>query len=353
MRAGIQWLADAYDCWCLVIPISSGLISLLHPVPVKKNTFCIITFQPERSYPAVLSKLVYAPCFSRLDSSFSVVMLQCIKFTSRRARSLQTRTFASTTPRCKQRLVRRERSVISGQYNDQSLLGYTWLRMGRVSKNGISVEACFHVACRYEVLRGVDRKRYGTFHLLLRNQPFLRHYTESESILSKDNLSNWRNVISVTMISPNNYFNFTPLLASCAVGTLEFRCAVEPVSWFVKALSISNWARFQVRRYSPQVTAYQAWCDSIGNFQTSFWYLHLMLVTDFEQKTLQCMPVTLPSPSDNLGQPIALAPLVGADGKSHHFVTRYDKLVIAVGAYSQSKLGLILSFFRQLITVAC
>lgn len=34
----------------------------------------------------------------------------------------------------------------------------------------------------------------------------------------------------VTIISPTNAFNFTPLLASCAVGTLEFRCAVEPVS---------------------------------------------------------------------------------------------------------------------------
>lgn len=32
------------------------------------------------------------------------------------------------------------------------------------------------------------------------------------------------------MVSPSNYFNFTPLLASCAVGTLEFRSAVEPVS---------------------------------------------------------------------------------------------------------------------------
>jgi len=32
------------------------------------------------------------------------------------------------------------------------------------------------------------------------------------------------------MVSPTNAFNFTPLLASCAVGTLEFRCAVEPVS---------------------------------------------------------------------------------------------------------------------------
>jgi NADH dehydrogenase FAD-containing subunit len=36
--------------------------------------------------------------------------------------------------------------------------------------------------------------------------------------------------VDVTMVSPNNYFNFTPLLAGCAVGTLEFRCAVEPVS---------------------------------------------------------------------------------------------------------------------------
>ena len=34
----------------------------------------------------------------------------------------------------------------------------------------------------------------------------------------------------VTIISPTNAFNFTPLLAGCAVGTLEFRCAVEPVS---------------------------------------------------------------------------------------------------------------------------
>jgi hypothetical protein len=33
----------------------------------------------------------------------------------------------------------------------------------------------------------------------------------------------------VTIVSPTNAFNFTPLLASCAVGTLEFRCAIEPV----------------------------------------------------------------------------------------------------------------------------
>jgi hypothetical protein len=33
----------------------------------------------------------------------------------------------------------------------------------------------------------------------------------------------------VTVISPTGYFTFTPLLASTSVGTLEYRCALEPV----------------------------------------------------------------------------------------------------------------------------
>jgi len=43
-------------------------------------------------------------------------------------------------------------------------------------------------------------------------------------------------LVEVTILSPNTYFNFTPLLAGTAVGTLEFRCTVEPI-----------------RRYTPQV----------------------------------------------------------------------------------------------------
>ena len=34
---------------------------------------------------------------------------------------------------------------------------------------------------------------------------------------------------SVTVVSPRNHFLFTPLLPSTTVGTLEFRCAQEPV----------------------------------------------------------------------------------------------------------------------------
>jgi len=34
---------------------------------------------------------------------------------------------------------------------------------------------------------------------------------------------------NLTVVSPNNHFVFTPLLASTAVGTLEFRCIQEPI----------------------------------------------------------------------------------------------------------------------------
>ncbi|KAJ6481786.1 NDE1, mitochondrial external NADH dehydrogenase [Mycena sanguinolenta] len=111
----------------------------------------------------------------------------------------------------------------------------------------------------YGVLRGVDKKRYD-----------------------------------VTIVSPNNYFNFTPLLASCAVGTLEFRCAIEPV-----------------RRYTPQVVAYQAWADKI----------------DFQRRTVLCMPATPPPFETKVDSNV---------GSGTPFTLRWDKIVLAAGAYSQT-----------------
>ncbi|KAL5520757.1 hypothetical protein ACEPAF_2760 [Sanghuangporus sanghuang] len=136
----------------------------------------------------------------------------------------------------------------------------------------------------YEVLRGVDKKRWD-----------------------------------VTMVSPNSYFNFTPLLASCAVGTLELRCAIEPV-----------------RRYAPEATPYQAWCNKI----------------DFKQKKLTCVPAT-PLPSyferpqqiqtsitDPPTSPPRLKLATQAQAISttprKEFAINYDKLVIAVGCYAQT-----------------
>ncbi|KAF8893040.1 NDE1, mitochondrial external NADH dehydrogenase [Infundibulicybe gibba] len=126
----------------------------------------------------------------------------------------------------------------------------------------------------YEVLRGIDKKRWD-----------------------------------VTIVSPNSYFNFTPLLAGCAVGTLEFRCAVEPV-----------------RKYTPQVNAYQAWCDKI----------------DFKQKRLICMPATPPPTFEQPASATNINSTSVTDCSSARPVTgtpftlRYDKLVIGVGAYSQT-----------------
>ena len=38
-----------------------------------------------------------------------------------------------------------------------------------------------------------------------------------------------RSMYDAYLISPRNHFIFTPMLASAAVGTLEFRCIQEPV----------------------------------------------------------------------------------------------------------------------------
>ena len=115
----------------------------------------------------------------------------------KRPAGARTRTFFASAPWGKQRLV---------------ILGSGW--------------------CGYEVLRAVDKKRWS------------KSVLTSRSICGKRLARDWiflgarrapiltlRFVTTdVIIVSPNNYFNFTPLLASCAVGTLEFRAAIEPVS---------------------------------------------------------------------------------------------------------------------------
>ena len=88
----------------------------------------------------------------------------------------------------------------------------------------------------------------------------------------------------VVCISPRNYFVCTPLLCASAVGTLSFRSIVEPV----RGLLESN------------VTYYEAAVEGI----------------DFDAKTLSCR--------SNL------------EDKSEVFDVSYDKLVIGVGAKSNT-----------------
>lgn len=55
---------------------------------------------------------------------------------------------------------------------------------------------------------------------------------------------------NVVVVSPRNYFLFTPLLPSCTVGTVDVRSIVEPV-------------RFITRHKSRDVKVYEAECTDI------------------------------------------------------------------------------------------
>lgn len=79
------------------------------------------------------------------------------------------------------------------------------------------------------------------------------------------------------LISPRNYFLFTPLLPSTAVGTLEFRSIIEPI-----------------RRIDPRLTYYHA----------------RALTIDFDGQVILCQAVK----------------------SSERFTVSFDKLVLGVGA---------------------
>ncbi|KAI4868942.1 FAD/NAD(P)-binding domain-containing protein [Hypoxylon rubiginosum] len=102
------------------------------------------------------------------------------------------------------------------------------------------------------------------------------------------------------LISPRSYFVFTPLLAGTAVGTLEFRAVLEPV----RRLGLDYF--------------YQGWADDI----------------DFARKTIRVEA----NISDDLASRTRLAMNRHPDGagKGSMFDVEYDKLVIAVGSYSQT-----------------
>ncbi|KAI1074093.1 FAD/NAD(P)-binding domain-containing protein [Whalleya microplaca] len=102
------------------------------------------------------------------------------------------------------------------------------------------------------------------------------------------------------MISPRSYFVFTPLLAGTAVGTLEFRAVLESV----RRLGLDHF--------------HQGWADDI----------------DFARKTIRVEANT----SDDMASRTRLVlkrPIEQVE-KGPMFDVGYDKLVIAVGSYSQT-----------------
>ncbi|KAL6867044.1 FAD/NAD(P)-binding domain-containing protein [Trichoderma novae-zelandiae] len=103
------------------------------------------------------------------------------------------------------------------------------------------------------------------------------------------------------VISPRGYFVFTPLLASTSVGTLEFRAVLEPV-----------------RRLPGGVRFYQGWADDV----------------DFSQKVVRVEANAVDGlPDEALS---STSSTTNRAKKGEAFDVEYDKLVIAVGAYSQT-----------------
>eukprot|EP01080_Neovahlkampfia_damariscottae_P005696 gene5696-9516_t len=95
---------------------------------------------------------------------------------------------------------------------------------------------------------------------------------------------------NVTIVSPRNYFLFTPLLASSTVGTLEARSIVQPIRNFIS-------------KKKPKIKYYEAACQNI----------------------------------DHVNQVVDCADVSGFSCESNDkFKLNYDKLVVAVGCESNT-----------------
>lgn len=111
------------------------------------------------------------------------------------------------------------------------------------------------------------------------------------------------------VVSPRTYFVFTPLLASTAVGTLEFRTTLE-----------------SVRARSAGVEFFQGWADDVN----------------FNEKRVLIEDATVRRPLQLSGKAFHAASFADGDHterskkKGQMFDLTYDKLVIAVGCYSQT-----------------
>lgn len=111
------------------------------------------------------------------------------------------------------------------------------------------------------------------------------------------------------MVSPRPYFAFTPLLASTAVGTLEFRTTLE-----------------SVRARRSGVEYFQGWADDV----------------DFDDKRLRVEEATIQRLQPPRSAEIRTKSSYGTESyelprlKGQLFDLKYDKLVVAVGCYSQT-----------------
>ncbi|PKA53550.1 NAD(P)H dehydrogenase B2, mitochondrial [Apostasia shenzhenica] len=118
----------------------------------------------------------------------------------------------------------------------------------------------------------------------------------------------------VKVISPRNYFAFTPLLPSVTCGTVEARSVVEPIRRIIRKLDIVS---FDIVKVAADLIF--SFCSSrqkVGKIK--FWEAECFKI-DPTSKIIHCRSTAVTNP-------------VGTD----EFVVDYDYLVIAVGAQANT-----------------
>ncbi|RDL31130.1 FAD protein [Venustampulla echinocandica] len=115
-----------------------------------------------------------------------------------------------------------------------------------------------------------------------------------------------KNKFQTVVVSPTSYFAFTPLLASTAVGTLEFRTTLE-----------------SVRGRSTSVEFFQGWADDVNFNKKKL----------FVEEGAQRRKPSSRSSGDSTNVEDPSKPSLE---KGQVFDLQYDKLVVAVGCYSQT-----------------
>ncbi|RAR09100.1 frequency clock protein [Stemphylium lycopersici] len=114
------------------------------------------------------------------------------------------------------------------------------------------------------------------------------------------------------VVSPRSYFAFTPLLASTAVGTLEFRTALEPV-----------------RSRRTKVEFFQGWADDVDFKNRS------ITIEEAVDDPRQGVALTTDRHAGKTDEERAMEKKQESkEGKLFH--VDYDKLIVTVGCYSQT-----------------
>lgn len=118
----------------------------------------------------------------------------------------------------------------------------------------------------------------------------------------------------ILVVSPRSYFVFTPLLNSTAVGTLEFRTALEPV-----------------RDRRSQVHFFQAWADDV-DFANKTARVEESVVNPLVTKAI----VGNSNANVSKGEEETALRMKRTRQEGKMFELKYDTLVVAVGCYSQT-----------------